>query len=63
MHLVADLPQIYAAWAAVHQKRFATAPKQMTPQTVTAIESLGVGAQGLKLSIARGETIWIVDAH
>ena len=45
MHIVADSPQICAAWAAVHQKRFVTAPKKMTPQTVTAIESLGVGAQ------------------
>src|SRR5213080_4200197 len=45
MHIVADSPQICAAWAAVHQKRFVTTPKKMTPQTVTAIESLGVGAQ------------------
>src|SRR5436190_21014627 len=50
MHIVADSPQICAAWATVHQKRFVTAPKKMAPQTVTAIESLGVGAQrGRKL--------------
>ena len=45
MRIIAHLPQIAAAAAAVHKKRFVASAKEMTPKTVPAIELLSVGTQ------------------